>query len=94
VDVLLAPHHGRDAGFCEDLFKYFKPRLTIVSDGSICDTSARDRYRTHSSGWKVYGNNGDGEVRYCLTTGSDGTVRVSMGRNPDGGSFLHVRIYR
>lgn len=28
VDVLLAPHHGRDSGFCRELFQYFNPKLT------------------------------------------------------------------
>lgn len=94
TDVLLAPHHGRDAGFCEELFEYINPRLTIVSDGSVCDTSARDRYRTRSRGWNVFSNDGSSETRYCLTTGCDGTVRVSMGLNQGGGNFLSVKISR
>lgn len=53
--ILLAPHHGREQGFCEELFEHIEPLLTIVSDGSVCDTSARDRYRSRSRGWKVWG---------------------------------------
>ena len=94
TDILLAPHHGREAGFCEQLFKHISPCLTIVSDGSICDTSARDRYRARSSGWKVYDNVGNSETRYCLSTGCDGTVRIQIGTNTDGRNFRHVRIYR
>lgn len=94
TNLLLAPHHGREAGFCEELFKHIRPCLTIVSDGSICDTSARDRYRNRSTGWKVYDSAGNEELRHCLTTGSDGTVRIEIGTRRDGKHFRHVRIYR
>jgi competence protein ComEC len=96
TDVLLAPHHGREEGFCEELFESIgeqKPRLTVVSDGSLCDTSAHDRYRARTHGWDVHYSNGD-KTRYCLTTNSDGVVRVAIGPNNDGGNFLDVRIYR
>jgi beta-lactamase superfamily II metal-dependent hydrolase len=32
VDIFLASHHGRSNGFHEELFKYFKPKLFIISD--------------------------------------------------------------
>lgn len=44
ADIFLVPHHGRESGFYSELFKYFNPRLSIISDGHICDTSATNRY--------------------------------------------------
>jgi len=96
TDLLLAPHHGREEGFCEALFEAIgkeKPRLTVVSDGSLCDTSAHDRYRAKTYGWTVHYRNGE-KKRYCLTTNSDGVVRIAIGQNGNGRSFLDVRIYR
>ena len=49
ADILLAPHHGRESGFCPEIFEHFSPRLTIISDGRFCDTSATDRYRAKIS---------------------------------------------
>ena len=40
VDILIAPHHGRDSGFHKGLFEHFNPRLTVISDGRFIDTSA------------------------------------------------------
>jgi len=76
ADVLLAPHHGRNSGWCKDLFNHFKPSLTIISDGRFGDTSATDRYSNISTGWIVHRRSGGNEKRYCVTTRKDGVIRV------------------
>lgn len=67
TDILLAPHHGRQAGFSPELFEHINPRLVIISDGSHSDTSATDRYGRQTRGWKVWsrttGEGGNQEVR-------------------------------
>lgn len=84
VDVLLAPHHGRDSGYCAEIFNYFKPKLTIISDGHFCDTSATDRYNKVTIGWPVFHrNNGTKEERKCLTTRKDGVIVVQIKRSSD-----------
>jgi competence protein ComEC len=41
-DVLLAPHHGRKAGYCPELFDAIgKTYITVISDGPEGETSAR-----------------------------------------------------
>lgn len=80
ADILLAPHHGRESGYNSDFIDIVKPQLTIVSDGSICDTSANYRYSKKSSGYPVFKNNGYSTTRYCLTTNSDGEVYVRFGK--------------
>jgi beta-lactamase superfamily II metal-dependent hydrolase len=91
ADILLAPHHGRKSGFCADFINIVNPRLTIISDGRFCDTSANDRYSQKSRGWTVY-DNGKAIKRNCLTTNTDGCVYISCGRNSNGKAFLNVKI--
>lgn len=35
VDVFIASHHGRDNGYCEELFEACKPNVIIFSDSNI-----------------------------------------------------------
>ena len=92
ADILLAPHHGRDSGYNTDFMDLVNPRLTIVSDGRFCDTSANARYTAKSRGWTVYRKDGTSKTRYCLTTNSDGEVTVKFGIRSDGKRFLSVKI--
>jgi competence protein ComEC len=81
TDVLVAAHHGRDAGYCADLFKFISPKLTIISDGRFKETSATDRYCGQTTGWTVYDRAGDSESRKCVTTRSDGDIVVRFFRD-------------
>lgn len=92
VDILLAPHHGRERGFHSDLFEYFKPRLTIVSDGRFGDTSATSRYSDVSKGWKVHRRNGKSKERYCITTRNDGVVNLKLGYQNNQKPYIYVKI--
>lgn len=93
TDILLAPHHGRESGFYSGLFEYFKPCLTVISDGRFCDSSATDRYSKISTGWTVHHrNNNKNEERYCVTTRDDGVIIVRLGFTPDGKPFIDVKI--
>jgi len=93
VDVFFASHHGRDSGFCSDTFNFFKPYLTVISDGGFCDTSATGRYSSVSKGWLVH-HRGDGttETRNCLTTRNDGVIIAKMGVNSDSKPYMQVSI--
>lgn len=90
ADVLLAPHHGRESGYYSEFVDLVNPKITIVSDGRHCDTSANNRYSAKSSGWKVhYRSDKSSEKRRCLTTNSDGHIQVSIGWNSEN-NFLSV----
>lgn len=91
TDIFVAPHHGRESGFCTELFEHIKPKLVIISDGRFCDTSATDRYSKKASGWKVYKNSGDSVERKCLTTRNDGVITVQFGMN-ETKRFIQVTI--
>ncbi len=92
VDVLLAPHHGREAGYCSELFDAgLQPRLTVISDDQQGSTSVTERYAGRTRGWTVYDLNGNWEKRLCVTTRRDGNIWVQFGLNDDGTTFLHVK---
>lgn len=92
IDILLAPHHGRKSGFDIETMKHFNPRLTVISDGAHCDTSATSRYTEISRGWTVHKKDGSSEKRYCLTTRNDGVINVSFGKGTGDNNFLEVKI--
>jgi competence protein ComEC len=92
ADILLAPHHGRESGWHNDFVTLVNPRLTVVSDGRFCDTSANGRYSAKSRGWKVHKrSNSSSSVRKCLTTNTDKEIYLKFGL--DGTQrFLQVTI--
>lgn len=92
ADVLLAPHHGRENGYNNNFMNLVNPRLTVVSDGRFCDTSANGRYSQKSRGWTVHKGNGTSSERKCLTTNSDGEVLIKLGYDNDNNRFLSVNI--
>jgi beta-lactamase superfamily II metal-dependent hydrolase len=92
ADILLAPHHGRESGYDNDFVSLVNPRLTIVSDGRFCDTSANGRYSQKSRGWLVHKGNGTSTQRKCLTTNSDGEVFLKFGYDSKNTRFLSVNI--
>jgi beta-lactamase superfamily II metal-dependent hydrolase len=92
ADILLAPHHGRESGYNVDFVNQVNPKLTIVSDGRFCDTSANGRYSAKSSGWTVHKKSGNSVIRKCLTTNTDGEVVAKFGYNSENKPYLSVTI--
>ena len=96
--MLLASHHGRDSGYCAELFDadagIGKPRLCMISDGRVQDTDATGRYRHHARGWVVHSRSGSPSVRrFCVTTRKDGDIDIEVGRRTNDGSvFSSVTI--
>ena len=94
-DVFLASHHGRDSGYCAELFEVIgKPRLCMISDGRVQDTDARGRYSYHARGWIVHSRSGRPSVRRrCVTTRTDGCIDIMVGQNTNSGkNFLEIRV--
>ena len=91
ADVLLAPHHGRQAGTHAEFLKIVNPKLCIISDGRSTETNAVSNYSRAARGMYVHRRSGGVSIRYCLSTRNDGTIRVSFGQVATG-PFLHVEI--
>ena len=78
-DILIAPHHGRESAYHTEFVSHCNPRLTIISDGSICDTSANSKYSAATKrGWEIL-ERGTWKKRYLLTTNTDGEVYIDFG---------------
>ena len=71
VDYFVASHHGRENGYCKEVFDYCKPGAVSFSDASIIyDTQQMAAtYGQHASGLAF-----NGQHRRVLTTRNDGTL--------------------
>lgn len=81
ANVFLASHHGRESGYCADVFADDrKPSLVIVSDGRVRDTDATPLYSQQARGWKVHARDGtESRDKNVVTTRSNGMVHVKLG---------------
>lgn len=83
VNVFVASHHGRESGYCKDVFNYCSPDIVIISDKEIVHETQKQNYINQASGilW-----NGGPDRRYVLTTRSDGMISIEK----NVGSPYHV----
>lgn len=92
TDIFVASHHGRESGYYSELFKYFNPKLVIVSDGPEVETSVTDKYSKIASGWNIYKRSENEKIpheRKCLTTRKDGRLIIKVGKD-NNGTFMNV----
>jgi len=75
VDVFLASHHGRENGYCEDVFKHCNPDVFVFSDSNIehATQEMTDVYAGHAAGIMF-----NGKTRYVLTTRKDGSLTWTL----------------
>jgi beta-lactamase superfamily II metal-dependent hydrolase len=85
VDILVASHHGRESGFCPEVFYYCKPQAIVISDKPIEHETqlTHPDYRavTTDLGVRVRTTN---KMRHVLTTRRDGTIQFDVF---DNGTF-------
>lgn len=76
VNLFVASHHGRESGYCEEVFEYCSPELVLVSDEEMqyATQEMTSVYASHASGVRW-----PNQVRYVLTTRSDGKITISQG---------------
>lgn len=69
VDVFIASHHGRESGYCKEVFDFCQPAVIVFSDSSIVHGTQEtaNRYASHARGTQF-----NGETRYVLSTRNDG----------------------
>lgn len=82
TDVLVASHHGRENGFCKDIFAYFTPRCVVISDKAKVHSTQEmvPDYRAvvHEKGARVRSTMND---RHVLTTRRDGWIQFTVDDN-------------
>lgn len=76
VNVFVASHHGRENGYCAEVFEHCEPSVIVMSDGPKVHATQEmvETYANHASGVKF-----NGEDRRVLTTRNDGTITWSLG---------------
>jgi beta-lactamase superfamily II metal-dependent hydrolase len=69
--ILVASHHGRENGWCDELRQYCNPAFVVISDkGYQYDTQETwRRYQSIARGGLFRRNN-----RFVLTTRNDGRI--------------------
>lgn len=72
VNIFIASHHGRENGYCRDVFKYCQPDVIVISDGEkqFATQETINQYATHASGVQF-----DGQLRKVITTRKDGGIQ-------------------
>ena len=75
VNVFVASHHGRESGYCREVFDYCRPSMVVMSDGAVeYDTQRMARtYGQHATGAQFNGASGT-EWRKVVTTRNDGHI--------------------
>lgn len=71
VDFFVASHHGRENGYCREVFDYCRPYAFIFSDSQIKYTTQEmaAKYKQHASGYPL-----NGDTRYVFSTRKDGDI--------------------
>ena len=77
VNVFVASHHGRESGYCKEVFNYCQPSLIVMSDSPVEYDTQRmaSTYAQHATG--EWFNNGR-EWRKVVTTRNDGTIHWNL----------------
>jgi beta-lactamase superfamily II metal-dependent hydrolase len=83
LDVLMASHHGRENGFCPDVFSYCRPQAIVISDKPIQHETqlTLPDYRAVTTDRGLFVRT-TGKMRHVLTTRRDGTIQFEV--NADG----------
>lgn len=79
VDVFVASHHGRQSGYCSEVFDHCKPRLVVMSDGPVQhDTQLMASiYSQHASG-VLFSTPSGQQMRRVVTTRNDGNITWNL----------------
>jgi beta-lactamase superfamily II metal-dependent hydrolase len=87
--ALVASHHGRESGYCEEVFVFCKPQFMVISDKSeVHDTQGTTNlYASKVKGDGIHVVTCQGR-RKVLTTRSDGGIRIVV--DPDEVSTYRV----
>ena len=91
TDILMASHHGRESGYCEEIFQYFAPSCVVISDKAKVhqtqETVPDYRKVVNAKGVKVRTTMKD---RHVLTTRRDGHIVIDV----DGVNYTIDTEYR
>jgi len=69
--VFIASHHGRENGYCREVFDFCTPDVVVFSDSRIAHATQEEtnKYASH-----VRGITFNSQERFVLTTRNDGSL--------------------
>ena len=75
ANVFVASHHGRESGYCREVFDYCRPSLVVMSDGSVEYDTQRmaNTYAQHAAG-EWFNEGSVRKWRKVVTTRKDGHI--------------------
>jgi hypothetical protein len=88
--IFVASHHGRENGFCEDVFEFCSPRAVVISDRPIMYQTQETvpDYRNVIAGDGI-NVEGEDRRRHVLTTRRDGNIVFKVAE--DGSFFVYIK---
>jgi beta-lactamase superfamily II metal-dependent hydrolase len=94
TNILVAAHHGRQQGWCVDLFNSITPQLVIISDGAAKDTSYASEYSKRALGAKVKATNAtDIKVKNVVSTRDNGHIDINAWIEEQKDPFIGVNRF-
>jgi len=85
VKIFVASHHGRESGYCPEVFDLCAPEIVIISDEGIQYETQEHAYGDHAKGIRWNGT----DIRRVLTTRKDGTLVITKEVGQPG-SFIQA----
>lgn len=74
TNILIASHHGRENGYCREVFNYCVPDAVVISDKPVMhETQSHNIYAQHCKGLNFGGN-----IRKVLSTRNDGKITIEI----------------
>ena len=85
TDILVASHHGRENGYCKEVFNFCHPQVVVMSDKSIVHDTQLMAQTYHNEVVKHHPNGifvtTTGKRRHVLTTRRDGHIQFEVDAN-------------
>lgn len=78
TDIFVASHHGRENGYCADVFSHCSPECILISDKGIVHETQKDMSSLYGSHVNGSGINMNGKLRKVLTTRDDGHLWLQL----------------
>lgn len=72
VNVFVASHHGRESGYCAEVFEVCRPDVVVISDKEMIYGTQENCYAKHARGYQVTPSG----KRYVVTTRNDGHIVI------------------
>jgi beta-lactamase superfamily II metal-dependent hydrolase len=87
VNVFVASHHGRQNGFCAEVFRFCRPEIVVISDSPL--QYASQEMTAHYAD-QALGVTFGSERRRVLTTRCDGTIRIYQSLAANTGAWVNT----